>query len=428
MLVVLLAGVGYRKFLTMRANSLVVSFTLDRRGESERFAPKFLADKLAWKRIDLFNPASPPALSSRDAGEWLNSRLTWLPAGTARGSGSAPKSEMLKGFSSAIRDQVAFAAGAAKLGGWQDDWASHSAELFPPGRVPFLDFTWIRGLEGYSYWDIDAASPVKAALSLNTKLLGDDLPEPSWGEVETWAELRLLHGIAMRDLAPALRDSRTLIRLLLATERWNALETAIRLLRKEEQALRVYTARVNPKFSGSTMPLQPETIAALERYLRAFPAMLDTATDPETLTDAFLADGQIFGLCAELNRLAARIFRDRLLLSDAYSYGVETIGRIVKDPGNRCRVPRLKALWDNPTYLPPPLAASGWSPASIPELPGFLEVSSLFDLRIRPSEDAALANLPAALRGSSAVRRAVGIALKRADPPPDPWAGYARQK
>lgn len=161
-------------------------------------------------------------LAGKDAGPWLSGRVPWDPAmprdmSELRGrlkTGLEPDPTSGLSLPRAVSDRL-------RKTGWMQAEAA-SADLMS------MDTNWFSGFDGFGFWELSTDIPLSSRD-------GFPAPEVNYSQLETWAKVRLLQGLAGGDARAAAREVRSLAWLLLTTESLVAAYMGIAMLALEER-------------------------------------------------------------------------------------------------------------------------------------------------------------------------------------------------
>jgi len=208
-----------------------------------------------------------------------------------------------------------------------------------------LDFTWMRRLADYDYWDLDRHN---LAPSPPGYLYG---ASPDLEKLSAWAKLRLARGLHDGDPATAIREVEQLARLCTTTEETDVIAVGLSLLPLADK-VRERAVSLQRGAGDLGKPLREGDWARLHRALWAAIAHAELRASA-----AYDGDwGEIaVGRCAALAWTMGMALPERPFLLDSYRAEYEHLGRLLA-ASPECRLPRLRKLWAQPDF--PDIVAS----------------------------------------------------------------------
>jgi hypothetical protein len=262
-----------------------------------------------------------------DAGPFLNALVLWTPS-----------SENQK---KAIVDQPTRVA-LMRTG---SDWILQIAK----GRHPKVDLGFFKNLSQYDYWDIERESPIAALVAKEVFVPPTHLPLPDTSDLIAAVKLRLIAGGLDKNFVPALRDARTLGRLLLTTENIQLVLAGLLVLDFERRAYRYYVdeLKMNAKLWA---PVDANVTRRARRAVLATRAYLRLWTPAKMLEQFFLGPSVPPGFCAAVNEALPFDYSLRKILEPHWPFEMDTrteyarLDRILLKAQSVCRLRYLTAL------------------------------------------------------------------------------------
>lgn len=276
-----------------------------------------------------------PSTAKRDAGAFLNERIEWDSQGSWTQT-PFPKWPDLRP-SGELR---------AKLDVWKDEWLEHIQE---PG-IRNLDFSWMKELGKYDHWDLFATGPLSKGKRLSSDLNLLSVPLPNMQSLMGLAKLRLLKGLASKDILPALQEVRHFIHLIHTQELPVSSMVAIALLRKERQAFEKAVS-MGLLSRAAWTPISEEVIFAAKRGIYSFIGIFSLFTPSETLEEIFLKNTSRVGICSAIaegiyhTALIRPFFREHFPFEKDFRDRLNLLERIVAYRPGECRISYFREIW-----------------------------------------------------------------------------------
>jgi hypothetical protein len=294
--------------------------------EARSVLPRFRTIE-AHLRADPFFTATRP---DKDAGPYLNARMTWSPPATA--AAGAPKL-----IASDITPEL-----EKQLSTWDKAWPTHSADV----DFSKLDFSWFGELHQYGTWDVTAApSPVMDHLSGGWAAM----PLPSFVGLLRMSKLRLMQGIATEKPLEAARDVRQLAWLAYRTETVVGGAIAAALLGQEQKAHAAWLAAGHAPVEGWT-PMTADEANQFRAVVMASMSFTTPLLDAKIYDEAFAGEGVHPGLCAGLTERAGLLAMMRSMPGGERSALLKSMSPHL-EPVAGCDLRLAKLLWEQ--HLPP---------------------------------------------------------------------------
>lgn len=215
-----------------------------------------------------------------------------------------------------------------QIRGYRKEWATHAADV----NTSALDFSWMKGLHRCDRWDL-LSGRGRDAYSEQTRL------PLQLGTARTWAQLRLLRGLAEGDLPEASRDVRQLAWLLYSTELVLGGMYAASVLELEGEA---WAASGTP--GGAPMPA--EQIERLRRVLLGGLVFMSPVVPRPISARAYSPQEAPVGLCAQLGERAWGVWRLRGFIEREYAAFVEDFEQTLRNPPPGCRLSFGRFEWE----------------------------------------------------------------------------------
>jgi hypothetical protein len=236
-------------------------------------------------RDDLeFVQAEPFFATSRqgtaDASEFLNRQLTWLPKPPTAG----PK-------------PLIDAALLNKILRLRNDWIEHYGSF----RRVLPDFSLLRELLRYDFWDLERNGPLDALVASGAFVPPSELPAPDSMELAALVKLRLMKATEGGEWLAALRECRHVARLMFSTESLQLQLAGLALLDIERRAYRHYVEH-NMIDEAAWQPIDRNFTRRASRAIWATRGYLRLLTPGDLFQQALLDPKRDpIGLCAAAN-------------------------------------------------------------------------------------------------------------------------------
>lgn len=285
------------------------------RADADTYWPRVQADLTAMKADPFFTRPR----EGGDAGERLQKLLRWKGAGME----DAPPPEHELTFPPEL---------AAKVTPFELD---DEPSLPTAEELAALDFTWLRDLEGYAYWELTTHPHFEGGGPVD----GVKMPMPDFMTLLTGAKLRLLDGWRRGDLASARAEVRHVAWLMATTETVLGGMCAAAMLGIEEKARATFTP---------DEPAAVPTRQAFKRVAWALRSLTHETLPSETRARTYAAARGNVALCVTLGEMALAEPFSRPLLEAYYRDAYEERDAIVSAPPAPCRLQtasRTRALW-----------------------------------------------------------------------------------
>jgi hypothetical protein len=240
----------------------------------------FLADQDELKKIAFFQPVT----GHRDAGEWLNTHLSWTPK-----LQSWPEDPARIAVPEKWRSDM-FKYGSS---GWIQK-TEHFKRYTP-------DLSFFKKLLAYDYWDIETLSPIGQLNDKKIFVPPSRLPIPDTWDLLILAKIRLLQATKTHDELAALTEVHHLAELMASTENMRLQLSSITLLEIERIAYQHY---VEKKWIADSdwQPIGRETSHQANRVIWATRGYLRIWTPPELIKSIYLEPKvPPVGFCAAVN-------------------------------------------------------------------------------------------------------------------------------
>ncbi len=281
-----------------------------------------------------------PAAQEKDAGPFLNPRLIWEPEST---TATLSKSRMTKSeieFSevdvppvddsrteaslvtsteSSVVNPRSFIVPrelAADVLRYRADWMRHYASLLKNRK---LDFSLLKNLSQYDYWDLEKQSPIDVLINDGRLIPPDFLPAPGTLNLLVMVKLRLALGAQKKEPLTALHEVRSLAQLLLTTENLHLMLSGLSLLDTERIALNYYHEH-GLVSEDAWQPISRTITRRASRAINATRGYLKVWTDPKILNEFFLNAKEPIGFCAAVNQELPKILALRSRLEPQWPF------------------------------------------------------------------------------------------------------------
>lgn len=335
-----------------RANATLREGQARAAAQQRAFAAQVMADHRRWQHDPLF--------ARRDGGD------AWPVLAERVGWDGRPATAALP---------ASLTAGLADAGA---DWPRAALDTSE------VDLSFFSMLGDAGFWDLEApGSPLHGA-----PYQGPQDPVVSFRDVMALAKVRLIRGLATKELRPALDEVHELARLCLTTESLVGNMVAVALLDFERKAAAEAVSR-GLDVVGFPVPSEEDT-RSLKRTLWAVPHATSLLAPNEPLDPAF----PMVGRCAALAELSVPLFL-RPFAGPVLPARYATFTTMLNE--SDCRLRRLRAAWATTGEGEVPLSGDVYcrttrsSTAAICDTPDFV-VRLPF---IRPAIGAALASTAA---------------------------------
>ncbi len=277
-----------------------------------------------------------------DAGELLNSKIQWSY------DESSPLSILMNRWPEIIPPPDL----RAKLNGsWSKSWVDHAKAVTKYD----LDLSWMNELNHYDHWDLFAFGPLSDVIKSGRSNFNIfTMPVPDLGALQTLAKLRLMKGLAEKNLFPALREVRQLAKLIFSQEMLGSELIAIAILRSERQAFEK-GATLGLINSEQWQAYESEFLDRARRATFAYSGLFDLNTDSTVLKSVFYGSSSHAGLCASLSEGMVRVLIGRTFMvgnlpfESAFEEKLKLLNHIVQQRGSECRLPYAKLIWKDDT-------------------------------------------------------------------------------
>lgn len=269
----------------------------DYRRVQDRHLNLFEEDQQFLAKFEIFRPVHE---GRADAGPFLNPRLPWSPS-------SDDPSPLAISFSPTLTEKI------LRL---RSDWMRHHARLFKNEQV---DLTFFKGLAGFDHWDIERNSPLGKLIDEGTFVVPEQLPVPGTIDLLTATKLRLAWGAHQNDPLSALREVRSLARLLLTTEHIQLFSSGLAVLDLERLAYRYFVERGHIQ-AGDWEPVPRNITRRASRAVWATRGFFHIWTTESTFEKVFLSERTPVGLCEAINEGAPKELSLRPLLTPRWPF------------------------------------------------------------------------------------------------------------
>ncbi len=260
-----------------------------------------------------------------DAGPYLNSLVMWMP-----GASGKP-----------IVDEATRVA-LMRTG---TDWILQ----IPKGRYPKVDLSIFKKLQAYDFWDIEKDSPIAKLIEKKEFVPPTRLPLPDTSDLLSATKLRLIAGGLDKDYLVALKDARTMGRLLLTTENMQLMLSGLLILDYERRAYRYYTDELKMN-AEIWQPVDVNVTRRARRAIMATRAYLRLWTPAKLMQQFFLEQGIPPGFCAAVNEAIPFDYSLREILEPHFPFEMDTrkeyerLDQILGKAQGACRLRYLTAL------------------------------------------------------------------------------------
>jgi len=311
---------------------------------------RFTADQRALSQFEVLKETSG---LSRDAGEFLNSRIEWWPEQEVK-----------------IEITVPDTPGG---GGWNSaSWITHP--LTKEQRE--ADLSWTTLLLEYDHWDLFQHGPLQKYLGRDAPLVNPfSTPMPSVNLLSKAAKLRLRRGLDQREILPALKEARHLGRLAYTTETLVGSMNAVAIWKTERAAFEEAVKRGLIKATDYS-PVDPENLKRMKTTLWVTTGFAEF-TQPEQSAKAFLQNPWPVGSCAALAEAAQTFIFTAVFLEKKYPFEVDMadrmtiVHRLYEASKPHCRLTFFRQLLERPREYANVMMIPG-SFAVFPDWQGFI--------------------------------------------------------
>mgnify|MGYP000626524326 CR=1 FL=1 len=260
-------------------------------------------------------------------------------------------------------------------------WPARSGEPVyldaePKGRVPLvakniplsfdkaksisyknIDFSWLKEVGGFDYWDLSHSPPVINRLAamkggyITANYFFGDMPEPLFNELYTFMRLRLMHGIATRTLRAALAESRQMAQLVASTETVNGYVVAGLMLVSEAEAFD-YGAKLGIVRSKEWTPIRNGGEILKNGSIQPFAGYFGVYSSPKLVERTVGNPANNVGRCLAIidgTREMAKFtpfLKAHFLFERDFSPLIESLTTAALDPSNSCRLPYVRKFWE----------------------------------------------------------------------------------
>lgn len=211
---------------------------------------------------------------------------------------------------------------------------------FPEGArdidVSAIDLSWMRELSQFDHWELTEQRPVGLHTTLPRALDTNPLAKI--------ARIRLLQGIASKDVKTAGREVEELARLAASTEQWTIAVNGVHCMQLTRRAFEY--ARAEGLDVDGWSPPDRKVLEAAARVHRAYVGALDYHVDPALHGDLLTAPDLTAGRCAALNESAVIDIELASVTGDRYREPHEWIGRALASTKGVCRLPLAREAWE----------------------------------------------------------------------------------
>jgi hypothetical protein len=237
-----------------------------------------------------------------------------------------------------------------------DEWMELADE-----KVEYrADFSWMKTLEQYSYWDLYLSNGKNPD---NTYSQTHSIEQiPNLNIFVRWARLRLVSGIISKDPLPALKEVRKLAELIYSTETIYGTGVAIEILANMNRA--ILESRNRQLLKVADWPLINFDLYKKARVLAwSVNHWTDFFASNEYKSEIFQLQ-PIFGSCAAINEAAIGaanlgslpLTKDPLLFERGFEQQTQDFRKFVSEQGKYCRLTYAKYILDHPAPLQIPKA------------------------------------------------------------------------
>ncbi len=272
---------------------------------------------------------------ARDAGPFLNARIPWVEGNSAP---DRNKGEFTKGLSDV----------ESSFKSWKDMWLEHAGEL----NYSRFNLAWMGQLESFDYWEIEKNSPAADLFSKNPSIPGYlyGHPLPDFISFERLAKIRLMKGVAEKQVLAALRETRQLAKMLYTTEHLPGLIVAHAILGLERRAYE-YALQQHLLKQSEWEVLPESTCKRANRILLASATYFSLFTEPDILRTALTNEHKNLGVCAGLREgmtiaiMARPLLEPHVPLERDFRVQYRSRDEVVTKASTLCRLTNIRALW-----------------------------------------------------------------------------------
>jgi hypothetical protein len=220
-----------------------------------------------------------------------------------------------------------------------------------------VDFSWLKEVAGFDYWDLSQSPPVLNRLAalkgnfISPSYFFGDTAEPVFSDIYAFMRLRLMHGIATRTLRAALAESRKMAQLIASTETVNGYVVAGLMVVSETEAFDFGT-KLGIIRAKEWTPIRNGGEILKNGSIQPFAGYFGVYSNPELVARTVANPKNNVGRCLAMidgtREIAkyAPFLKSKFLFERDFSSLMESLENAALDPSNKCRFPYVRKFWE----------------------------------------------------------------------------------